>query len=92
MPLVGNRGTRHRNRKKQLVKLVENEIAPIPPIYNPRRRAKCEADPALWLRTYLPEVFFCEFSESQKTFIAECWSAILARGSKNINAYRGFGK
>ncbi len=46
----------------------------------------------MWLRTYLPEVYFCEFSDSQKNFIEECWEAILARGSKNINAYRGFGK
>lgn len=92
MPLSGNRKTRYRNAVKQQTARAENEISPIPPIYDPRRRAKCEADPVLWLRTYLPEVFFCDFSGSQKEFIKECWSAILVRGSKNINAYRGFGK
>lgn len=92
MPLKGRARVAWAKTYRQALNRTENEISPIPAVYNPRRRAKCEADPALWLRTYLPEVFFCEFSDSQKEFISECWSAILARGSKNINAYRGFGK
>lgn len=53
---------------------------------------RCELDPVLWLSTYLPDVYFCAFSDSQMRFIQQCWDAILIRGSKNINAYRGFGK
>ncbi|MGI5831419.1 MAG: hypothetical protein ACOX6D_02640 [Thermoguttaceae bacterium] len=80
------------NKYKQLAKLPENEIAPIPPIWDIDRRTACEVDPVLWLKTYLPEVYFCEFSTSQEDFIRQCWESILVRGSKNINAYRGFGK
>lgn len=57
-----------------------------------QRRIECERDPVKWLKTYLPEVFFADFSESQVNFIRTCWATIQANGSKNIEAYRGFGK
>ena len=87
-----NHQTKRREIKRKIIKQLANEIGQIPPIYDPRRRIRCELDPALWLRTYLPDVFFCEFSQSQIDFINQCWDAILQRGCKNINAYRGFGK
>ena len=57
-----------------------------------KRRIECERDPILWLKTYLPDVFFADFSESQVDFIRTCWATIKVNGSKNIEAYRGFGK
>ena len=81
-----NHQTKRREIKRKIIKQLANEIGQIPPIYDPRRRIRCELDPALWLRTYLPDVFFCEFSQSQIDFINQCWDAILQRGCKNINA------
>lgn len=82
----------YKNEIRSLAAAHDNEISPIPPVFNPARRKQAEADPVLWLRTYLPDVFFCDFTASQKRFINECWNAILTRSSKNVNAYRGWGK
>lgn len=70
----------------------ENDIGEIPKVKEPDRRRACEADPALWLRTYHPEHFFREFSASQKDFIETAWNAITRRAYQNVNAYRSFGK
>ena len=92
MPSVGEKRLEQERRRRVQAAAVINEIAPIPPILNVARRVACESDPALWLSTYLPQVFFSEFSDSQRRFIAESWRTICANGSKNIEAYRGFGK
>ena len=92
MPSVGKKRREQENARKLLAAQAENEIYPIPPIQNVRRRIACERDPVLWLKTYLPEVFFADFSESQIKFIRICWDTILSNGSKAIEAYRGFGK
>ena len=92
MSYVGLKKGQYINKIKQLKATLENEIAPIPRIFNPRRRIEAETDPVLWLKTYLPKVFFADFSQSQIDFINQCWEAIENRSFKNINAYRGFGK
>lgn len=92
MPSVGEKRREQERARRVRAAAIVNEIAPIPPIYNVSRRIACEKNPILWLKTYLPQVFFSEFSQSQELFILESWRAILAQGSKNIEAYRGFGK
>ena len=92
MPSVGKKRREQETARKIRAAIAENEIYPIPPVQNFRRRVDAQRDPVLWLKTYLPEVFFAEFGESQVRFVRECWGAILANGSKNIEAYRGFGK
>lgn len=92
MPSVGAKRRQQEAARKLRAQTAENEIYPIPPIYNVKRRIECQREPVVWLETYLPDVFFAEFSESQRRFIAECWRAIRANSSKNIEAYRGFGK
>lgn len=92
MPSVGKKRREQENARKLLAAQAENEIYPIPPIQNVRRRIACERDPVLWLKTYLPEVFFADFSESQERFVRICWETIRNNGSKAIEAYRGFGK
>ena len=92
MPSVGAKRREQENARRIAAATAENEIAPIPPIFDVERRIRCERDPVLWLKTYLPLVFKAEFSASQERFIRICWETILADGSKNIEAYRGFGK
>lgn len=92
MPSVGEKRRQQERARKLRAQESENEIYPIPPIFDLRRRVECERDPERWLKTYLPGVFFSDFSESQKRFIRECWEAIESNNSKNIEAYRGFGK
>ena len=69
-----------------------NEIAPIPECADERLRSRLEADPPEWLRAILPDVFFSEFTESQKRFISLAWDALATGAWKNIEAYRGLGK
>ena len=79
-------------RRRLAAAAEENDIGEIPPVKDPDRRRTCEADPALWLRTYHPEHFFREFSASQREFIEIAWNAIQRRAYQNVNAYRSFGK
>ncbi len=92
MPSVGQKRRKQEAARKIDASRAENEIAPMPPIQDVARRIESQRDPVLWLKTYLPEVFFAEFSESQTRFVRTCWATIQANGSKNIEAYRGFGK
>lgn len=92
MPSVGAKRREQVRARIVRAQTLENEIDPIPPIQNVARRIECQRDPVKWLKTYLPDVFFADFSESQISFIKTCWATICANGSKNIEAYRGFGK
>ncbi len=92
MPSVGEKRREQERARKFRAQNAENEIYPIPPILDIQRRVQCERNPVLWLKTYLSDVFFSDFSESQIDFINTCWATIRANGSKNIEAYRGFGK
>lgn len=64
----------------------------IPPVANPRRRRRCKADPALFLRTYFPHVFYNPFSESQREIIAGFGARLRHGGWKAESAARGDGK
>ena len=63
-----------------------------PAVKDPARRAACEADDVLWLRTYLPTVFEFEFTDAQRYYIAEIAGAMTHGRKKCIAAPRGDGK
>lgn len=82
----------YENRRKKERNRELSEIAPIPDCADPELRDKLEADPVAWLREILPEVFYSDFTDSQRRFIALAWSAIVDGSWRNIEAYRGLGK
>lgn len=63
-----------------------------PPVKSSDRRAECEADDALWLRTYLPDVFSLPFTESQHYYIDTISDCMRYGRRKCIAAPRGDGK
>lgn len=69
-----------------------NEIAPIPECESVEYRDELERRPAQWLSTLLPEIFFSEFTATQRHFIDLVWAAIVEGSWRNIEAYRGIGK
>lgn len=92
MPSEGSTKRNQAAKRREAVRKENNDIGEIPPVADPDRRRACEADPALWLRTYHPEHFYLDFSRSQSEFISIAWDAITNRGYQNVNAYRAFGK
>jgi hypothetical protein len=64
----------------------------IPEIADPSRRAACEADDALWLRTYCEDVFYNPFTPHQLKIIADCGEALRYGTQKCKAAPRGDGK
>jgi len=92
MPSEGQTRRQQEQRRREKARKANADIGEIPPVQDPERRNYLEQHPDEWLRTYLPDRFFLDFSESQKNFISLAWNAIQNRGKQNINAYRGFGK
>lgn len=64
----------------------------IPDVRDPVRRAACEADDELWLKTYLPDVFYNPFTPHQKKIIVDCGEALKYGTQKCKAAPRGDGK
>lgn len=64
----------------------------IPPVRDPARRAACEADDRLWLRTYCSDVFYNPFTPHQERIIADCGQALRYGTQKCKAAPRGDGK
>jgi len=77
--------------RKRTSRALVRDLKP-PPVKDPGRRAACEADDILWLRTYLPSVFEFEFTEAQKYYVAEIAGAMTHGRKKCIAAPRGDGK
>ena len=63
-----------------------------PPVANPDRREAYEADDALWLRTYLPDVFSFPFTPAQQYYIDTIGACMEYGRRKCIAAPRGDGK
>ena len=79
--------------RRESKRMESNDIGEIPPVVDPERRKRCEADPVLWLQTYLgAEEFYVPFTSEQEGFIRDAWEAIKNNDSCNILAPRGFGK
>src|SRR6185295_1985763 len=68
------------------------DIGPIPQCKNPDRRAKCEADTPLWLRTYLPSVFTLPWSPDHLKVIAHLDQVIAGDALFALGMPRGSGK
>lgn len=64
----------------------------IPSVLNPSRRAACESDDFLWLKTYCPDVFYNPFTLYQRKIIADCGEALRYGTQKCKAAPRGDGK
>lgn len=92
MAYTGQEKRDYENRRSAEEREQLNEIAPIPPCEDPIYRAELEADPARWLREILPDIFFADFTDSQREFIEMSWKAIIDGSWKNNECYRGFGK
>lgn len=78
-------------QRKHELRLRERDFQP-PPIANPDRRAACEENDALWLRTYLPDVFSLPFTASQRYYIDTISECMQYGRRKCIAAPRGDGK
>jgi len=64
----------------------------IPPVLDPQRRAKCLADPRLFLKTYFPSIFFSPFADHHLAMIAAIEERAKYGGDKAVAAPRGDGK
>lgn len=64
----------------------------IPDVCDKRRKEACEADDALWLKTYCEDVFYNPFTRHQLKIIADCGEALRYGTEKCKAAPRGDGK
>lgn len=77
--------------RKQISRAIVRDLTP-PPVKDPVRRAACEADDILWLRTYIPTAFSLEFTEAQQYYIETIADCMRYGRKKCIAAPRGDGK
>jgi hypothetical protein len=68
------------------------DIGELPPVADPKRRARALADPEVFNRTYFPRRFKLESGDDQKAAVAECERTIDERGKSAKAAPRGDGK
>ena len=64
----------------------------IPPVCNPRRRRRCQKDPALFLKTYFPHIFTNPFTDDHRSMIKSFQDRIRYGGWKAEASPRGGGK
>ncbi|MCA9137255.1 MAG: phage terminase large subunit family protein [Planctomycetales bacterium] len=70
----------------------EQEIGPIPPIADPARRAACEKDLPLALKTYFPKIFSKPFSPQHYEVIEKMRVVLQEGGLFALGMPRGSGK
>lgn len=70
----------------------EQEIGPIPPVADPKRRAACEKDLPLALRTYFPKIFSKPFSPQHYEVIEKMRVVLQEGGLFALGMPRGSGK
>ena len=68
------------------------DVGEIPPPADPGRREACRRDLALFLKTYLPEVFYRPFDADALALIDDIQTAMLDGGRKAVARPRGSGK
>jgi hypothetical protein len=68
------------------------DIAPLPPVGNPERRAACERDARQFLETYFGAKFYHPWSKAHLTIITKGQQAVLDGGLFWMAAPRGSGK
>lgn len=87
---AGNRAAaaiRSRNKSAD-----EREIGPIPPVRDPERRAECERNLALALKTYFPDLFPLPWSSQHHEVIATMDTVLRGGGLFALGMPRGSGK
>lgn len=92
MSTVKRRSEHERQRQKSAAKAAAERDLPRRKIANPRRRSRCKNDDCLWLRTYLPHVFYHEFTDDQRAIIRDIGQALQFGTCKCVAAPRGDGK
>jgi hypothetical protein len=83
---------RSRKRTVAEAKRREERVVVVGECQNPERRAACEAEPLLYLKTYWPEKFYLPFTEQQEQIVADVIRCIKEGGDQAIAAPRGSGK
>lgn len=78
-------------RSRQLSE-ISRDIGAIPPVKDPARRAACEVDLALFLKTYFPATFSLPFCADHRVSIAKMQKAITHGGLFSLAEPRGSGK
>lgn len=84
--------TLQQDADRKAAERASNRDLVIPPVKDPERRAKCEADDCLWLRTYCADVFYNPFTPHQERIIVDCGQALKYGTQKCKAAPRGDGK
>jgi hypothetical protein len=83
---------RESQRRIMAAKRASEREVDIPEIANPRRRRRCLRDPELFLRTYLPGVFYNPFTDDQARQIQSAAYTMRHGGLRAEAAPRGDGK
>ena len=68
------------------------DIAPLPEVENPERKAACRLDFKLFCETYFPEVYVLEWSDDHKRAIEKIQKSVLEGGLFALAMSRGSGK
>lgn len=68
------------------------EIGEIPPVADEERRESCRYDLPLFLKTYMPSVFYRDFDDDALKLLADIQEAMLHGGRKAVARPRGAGK
>jgi hypothetical protein len=68
------------------------DIGALPPVENPRRRARCKSDLQAFLRTYFPSIFCDKWSQNHLQVIDRLKTAIQHGGQFAMAMPRGTGK
>ena len=78
-------------RRVRVRRAIGREIE-IPSVRNARRRRRCRRDPAIFLETYFPDIFYNPFSTTQLKMIRAFQSCIELVGWEALATERGGGK
>ena len=68
------------------------DIAPLPQVVDPERRARCAGSLEIFCRTYFPETFYLEWSPDHRTVISKIETAVREGGLFAVAMPRGEGK
>jgi hypothetical protein len=92
MPLKYEQRTAYDQKRNAAETQKGNDIAPMPKVVNPKRRAKCERNLRLFCETYFPAAFPLNWSRDHLRVIAKMESAVLNGGLSAFAMPRGSGK
>lgn len=88
----GSGDTRQRDAERKRGERHEQRDLTIPPVADAQRRAACEADIFLWLKTYFGRTFSQPFTSQRQEMVRAILTAAYFGGDQAIAAPRGEGK